>query len=123
MSDPHPGWVALRNGDRRRDTTPPRQVTALGTLVRRRRQELGLTQARLGELLGFDHSMVGRLESGHRQIHPQHVGAIARILQVPEADVALAICGLDPGTVREEIRAEFRAELLPALERLLADEP
>jgi transcriptional regulator with XRE-family HTH domain len=94
-------------------------VTAIGTLVRRRRQELDLTQATLGELLGFDHSMIGRLESGHRQLHPQHVGAMARILQVPEADVALAICGLDPGAVREEIRAEFRAELLPALERLL----
>jgi HTH-type transcriptional regulator/antitoxin HipB len=43
-------------------------VTNYGDILRKRREELGLTQAELSRLSGVDQTVISRLESGEKDI-------------------------------------------------------
>jgi transcriptional regulator with XRE-family HTH domain len=90
-----------------RDTPP----TPIGRILKAYRLRHDLSQHKLADLLAIDHAYVSRIESGSRSPHPSQVGHYSRVLGLPEADIALAICGLEPLTVREEIAADLRSAI------------
>ncbi len=75
--------------------------TPLGRMIRERRLAMGLSQSALARALDWDHAHVSRIESGTRQSSIERVPDIARVLGLDVADIALALCGLDPATVRQ----------------------
>ncbi len=88
--------------------------TPLGRMVRERRLAMGLcvSQSRLADMLGVSHSYLSRIESGHRVIHPDQIPGFARVMGLDVADVALALCGLDPATVRQRFVREANSATL-----------
>lgn len=59
--------------------------------LRAMREMAGLSQVGLGELAGYDGSMITRLENGSRALKPRHVELLRRILAergVTEATLA-----------------------------------
>lgn len=53
--------------DHRRDTIAPAQPTRVGETLRALREARWLSQSKLAERAGFDHSYVSRIESGGRE--------------------------------------------------------
>jgi transcriptional regulator with XRE-family HTH domain len=82
---------------------------AFAGLLKQFREQIRMSQSRLAEMSGFDHSYVSRLESGHRAPTRDAVMKFAGALQLsePERDSLLAAAGFMPQRV----------------ESLLADEP
>ncbi len=95
--------------------------TPLGRLIRERRLAMGLSQSQLAGRLAYDHAHVSRIESGIRQASTERVPDIARVLGLDVADVALALCGLDPATVRQRfVRQAHSATLDTVITTLTA---
>ncbi len=86
--------------------------TPLGRMIRERRMALGLSQSALADRLTWDHAHVSRIESGTRQSSIERVPDIARVLGLDVADVALALCGLDPAKVRQRFVREAHSATL-----------
>ncbi len=86
--------------------------TPLGRMIRERRLAMGLSQSALADRLAWDHAHVSRIESGIRQSSIERVPDIARVLGLDVADVALALCGLDPATVRQRFVCEAHSATL-----------
>jgi transcriptional regulator with XRE-family HTH domain len=82
---------------------------AFAHLLKQYREQGRVSQSRLAELSGFDHSYVSRLESGHRSPTREAVIRFAEALSLdqPDRDNLLAAAGFMPTRV----------------ESLLADEP
>lgn len=60
----------------------------LGQVLRARREQAGLSQYGLEELSGVDHSVIGRIESGHIAAPaPDKLTRLADALHLPVADV------------------------------------
>lgn len=116
MSTPfHPGGLA---------TLPPQRQTPMGTYLRewRMAQVPRISQTKLSEMMGWDHSYVSRVENGTRDVGVSQAVVLAEVLDIPEWEVALLICGYDPETVREAIREELRPILRrEALLRIMDD--
>ena len=55
----------------------------LGSRIRRRREELGWTQADLGERSGLHRTFIGSAERGERNLSLLNLRKIARVLRVP----------------------------------------
>lgn len=85
------------------------EVLTFSQLLKRMREEARVSQSRLAEAAGFDHSYVSRLESGNRTPTREAVLKLADALELaPEQrDALLASAGYMPEQV----------------ESLLADEP
>ncbi len=71
---------------------PPRSnqqpTRALGALVRRRREEQGLSQRDLAERAGLAHSNIGRLETGfYSRPQPELLQRVARVLGIDVEDL------------------------------------
>ena len=98
--------------DHRRDTLPATNDTVLARIIRERRQAMGLSQSKLADRLYCDHSLVSRIESGTRSPSIDLVANLGNVMEIPLADLALAVHGLDPETIRAELRREVRAELV-----------
>lgn len=61
---------------------------ALGQVLRARREQYGWSQYALEELSGVDHSVIGRIESGHIAAPgPDKLSRLAEALSLPVADV------------------------------------
>jgi transcriptional regulator with XRE-family HTH domain len=74
--------------DRRRD---PELLAAFGRAVRRRREEVGLSQEALAEAADLHRTYIGDVERGGRNISLVNIARVACALGVPAADlVALA---------------------------------
>jgi transcriptional regulator with XRE-family HTH domain len=85
-------------------------VTGFGAALRRVREDVRpyLTQSRLAELAGFDHSYVSRLESGARTPTPEAVRFLAAALSLDGAgrDALLVAAGFLPDDVGSLLAGE-----------------
>lgn len=79
--------------------------TAVGLLIRDRRLDMGISQSKLAERLGLDHSYLSRIESGTRVIHQDQIPVFASVMDLDPHDLALAIAGLDAEAFRESLTA------------------
>ena len=68
----------------------------VGELVKRRRNELGLTQAKLAEMINSDPYYISKIETGYRKPGNKYLTSLSKALQVPcdyllglESDVVL----------------------------------
>ena len=59
----------------------------LGDRIRERRTARGLTQGQLGEHCGLLRTFIGSVERGERNLSILNLRLIARVLQVPLADL------------------------------------
>lgn len=73
-TDPLPAWVLTRR-------------QAIGDRVRDARASTGLSQEKLGELVGLDRKTVNRIEQGAYATLIDHLLLIADALHVPLADL------------------------------------
>jgi transcriptional regulator with XRE-family HTH domain len=72
------------------------QVRTVGSVIRQRRQELGLTTRQLAELTGVAHSSIGRIETGaFAQPSIDKLRRIAGALQLDPARL-LSLGGMEP---------------------------
>jgi transcriptional regulator with XRE-family HTH domain len=62
-------------------------LVAFGRHIRAMRRARGLSQERLGDLTGLDRQTMNRLENAAHAISTAHLGALARALQVPAAEL------------------------------------
>lgn len=60
---------------------------AFGNIIRFRREELGLTQARVAELSELDRTFISLLERGERQPSLRTIFALAHALEVSPEDL------------------------------------
>ena len=63
---------------------------SVGLLIRKRREEYGLTLDRLGELAGLSKSFLSELENGKRDISFKNISALAGILKLSLDDLSNA---------------------------------
>lgn len=64
-------------------------TSSFQALLRRQRQERGLTQERLAELVGYSAETIAKIEGGRRRASPQLARRLAEVLQLaPEAHAA-----------------------------------
>ncbi|BCS52389.1 helix-turn-helix domain-containing protein [Geobacter sp. SVR] len=57
----------------------------IGETIKRRRQELGLSQERLGEMLNVSYQQVQRYENGSNKLNVENIQVIADLLGLPVA--------------------------------------
>jgi len=55
----------------------------IGEAIKRRRQELGLSQERLAEMLNISYQQVQRYESGANKLNVENIQVIANLLGLP----------------------------------------
>ena len=55
----------------------------IGQILRTRRRELGLTQREVAARVGVCRGVVTKWERGDSQLRPEHMDALAAILQLP----------------------------------------
>jgi transcriptional regulator with XRE-family HTH domain len=79
---------------------PHRQV--IGLRARRARKAKGLTQAEVGEALGYSQGAMSKIELGHIQVDALAAGKIAEVLGLDLADL------LAPPTEEETAALESR---------------
>lgn len=87
-------------------------TTPLARMLRQYRDMHRMSQTRFAEYLDFDHSYISRVESGTRTIHPDNIPMLAERLQIDEAHLALAICGIDPDAYEQSIRDDERSRIV-----------
>jgi transcriptional regulator with XRE-family HTH domain len=63
------------------------QRQRVGTRVRELREERGLSQERLGQRAGLDRKTIYRIELAQYSTSIDHLMMIARVLEVPPADL------------------------------------
>ncbi|MCO5175563.1 MAG: helix-turn-helix domain-containing protein [Thermomicrobiales bacterium] len=95
---------------------PVRQSSGFAGLLRDMRDRRRLSQSRLAEAAGFDHSYVSRLESGNRMPTRDAVLKLgdAMALEESERDALLASAGFMPGRIESLFANE------PVLSEVLA---
>lgn len=98
---------------------------SFGAALKRYREHARVSQSRLGEWAGFDHSYVSRLESGARRPTREAVGLLADALGLPAAhrDALLESAGFlserDPEVERfRALPPELRREVLDFIEKV-----
>lgn len=90
-------------------------ATDFGTLLKKFREQHGVSQSKLAERADFDHSYVSRLESGARMPTREAVDRLgqAMSLEQPQQDSLLASAGFLPRDVSSLLSSE------PALGQML----
>ena len=69
-----------------RDRKPP-LLAKLGTAVRRRREQLGLSQEELGGLAALHRTYIGSIERGEKNISVVSLVRVARVLQTTPSEL------------------------------------
>jgi transcriptional regulator with XRE-family HTH domain len=84
------------------------KTNEFGAFLKRLREARGVSQSRLAEWAGFDHSYVSRLESGARQPTREAVDRLGEALGLEqvELDAMLAAAGFLPRDVASLLSAE-----------------
>lgn len=98
---------------------PPHRTTPLGAYLRQWREARHRSQTCVAKAWGVHHSMVSRVESGTRDLHPDQAPVLAKLFGIPEWEVALMICGYDPKTVKADLRREVLHTVISESERLV----
>ena len=73
----------------------------IGTVIRKRRNELGLSQEQLSEKVGVSYQQIQRYENGGSMLNVENVQRIAKALAIPAAlffDVDLPHISAEPVT-------------------------
>jgi transcriptional regulator with XRE-family HTH domain len=106
----------------------PAKRSPLGSIMAPIREARGLSQSKLAERAGFDHSYVSRLESGSRLPTREAVEALATALEASEMDrrAMLGAVGFTPSPsqirpfnpILQELD-DILAEASPTLERAI----
>ena len=68
-------------------------LQALGTAIRTRRLELGLSQEELGFRAGLDRTYIGGIERGERNVSLKNIQAIAQALGVHASTLLIKLPG------------------------------
>src|SRR5690242_13973247 len=88
----------------------PRRIDSV---IRSRREVLGLSQTQLARVLGVTKSLLSLIENGKRQPTKHQIGVLAEVLRMPP-DILL----LNSGRLPEDISGAFRtnaAEVVAAV--------
>lgn len=102
--------------------------TPLGRLMRRRRDELGLSARDVGDVAGITHTYVLNLEAGKNDLPSREVlTGLARALGVDEADLAAAAYWVaspldDPSEPDGSVSLEEMVEVLERIRKLPSGE-
>jgi len=64
-----------------------------GEIIRRRREELGLSQAQLGNRVGISQPAIKKIEAGDSR-HSKFLPKIAQVLQIPLGDLDASLSGV-----------------------------
>ena len=64
-----------------------------GEIIRRRREELGLSQAQLGNRVGISQPAIRKIEAGDSR-HSKFLPKIAQVLAIPLSDLDLSLSGV-----------------------------
>src|ERR1700730_10030923 len=64
-----------------------------GEIIRRRREQLGWWQARLGNGVGFSQPAIKKIEAGDSR-HSKFLPKIAQVLAIPLSDLDLSLSGV-----------------------------
>jgi transcriptional regulator with XRE-family HTH domain len=81
----------------------------LSNLIRSRRQELGLTQAKVAKACGVTADLIGLAESGMRRIALDRIPLLADVLELPRAELCvLALAERAPALCAEIIGGSQR---------------
>jgi DNA modification methylase/DNA-binding XRE family transcriptional regulator len=83
--------------------------------LRTRREQLGLSQGDVAQLLGVSKSFLSHVESGNRQLADEQISILAKVLRLPPDLLALG-AGRLPDDVREAITAHT-AELVAVVRK------
>lgn len=60
---------------------------ALGRNLKRRREELGLSQEKFAEILGYHRTYAGALERGEKNLSLQSLETLAAVLEIDPRDL------------------------------------
>ena len=95
----------------------------VGARMRLRRRELGLSQERLGEVLGITFQQIQKYEKGTNRVGASRLEALSRALDVPigyffEAGDGAAAKGAVPGITLHAMRQPGVLDLLSAYSRI-----
>jgi transcriptional regulator with XRE-family HTH domain len=82
------------------ESVPANRPDSFGSILRRKRQESGLSQARLAFLVNLTPSTVTRLESGQFRPSVVTITALASVLNCPPGELFGSGFGPEPGSGR-----------------------
>lgn len=85
----------------------------LGTALRRRRRQLGLTQEQAGAHFNVHQTMFGQWENGKKRPGPERLSALATFLDLTEPEAAEMLLGFhddEVASLRDEV-AELRDQV------------
>lgn len=100
------------------------RVTPLGTLMRERRQKLGMSAREVAEAAEISHTYVNNLENGKNDLPSREVVAgLARVLEVSEEELARAAYWIDapkesPSDVEAGVSLREVVDALDQIDRL-----
>jgi len=80
-----------------------------GALIRRLREDKGLSGAALADLANVDPGMLWRIEHGKANGSPKTRKAIADVLEVPVSDITYFSADITPGRGRKKKTADKAA--------------
>ena len=87
----------------------------LGNRIARLRKQAGLSQAKLGELIGGVHqTMISQIEAGDRGIPDERLSALAGALDVDEAELSVEALGASQTgrVMSEQMRSAWRDRVI-----------
>ena len=113
--------IALRTG--RAETVGMSGIAEFGALIKRARQNMGLTQDEAAQRLGRPHTFLVRIENGRNANppDPQTFDDLSRLFEIPKGTMLQALGYLEPeqresGVAYIVQEGTARADLLDALE-------
>src|SRR5260370_18147676 len=74
-----------------------------GEIIRRRREELGWSQAQLGNRVGISQPAIKKIEAGESR-HSKFLPKIAQLLSIPLSDLDLSLSGVVAAPASEVMR-------------------
>lgn len=96
-------------------TPSERYATVLGRAVDDWCKRHAMSQIKLSEHLGVDHSYISRIVNGQRLPSRDVATKLAEVMEVPLADMALMLFDIDPAAFRADIDQRTRDAVLSAV--------
>lgn len=94
---------------------PQKDMKALGELIRKTREEAGLSARKVEEISGLDHSFISKLEKAtYHSVSPESLSTLADSLDIPPTDLFTLAGYQVPGSLPSfgpYLRAKYGEEL------------